>query len=106
VLVVQEQQQPKLQDSLVLSQLFQIYLQLVVVVAQLKVHNPLVEVQVVVLLIVMLHLLEIHLPQLQLKDLVAALLVVHLVMEAVVAAVLAQLVKQEPQLLQETVVLE
>ena len=51
-----------IQEPLVMSHLFQIYLQLVAVVAHLKVQLQLLEVQVVVLLnLLELDLLEIHL---------------------------------------------
>ena len=58
--MLEDQRQGALQDALVMPHLFQIYLQLVAVVAQLKVQLQLLEVQVVVVLIVMLEPLEIH----------------------------------------------
>jgi hypothetical protein len=50
-----------MQEALVVPHLFQIYLQLVAVVAQLNKMTDLVEVQVEVVLIVIQQVLEIHL---------------------------------------------
>jgi hypothetical protein len=83
----------RLQEALVVSHLFQIYLQLVAVVAQLKMHLQLLEVQVVAVLIIDVEVLEIHLQLVQLKDLLEEI-VVQLV-EAAVVEVLQKLVKLE-----------
>ena len=85
-----------MQEALVLPHLFQIYLQLVAVVEQRKVHHLLLEVQVVAVLIVMLDLLEIHPQQVLLKDLLEEVfqVQVHLDIKPLVVEVLQKLVNQ------------